>query len=146
VVGRGLACADIDLDGDPDVLIFANGATPLLLRNDTPRSNNVIRLVLRGSGQSRSGSNYSGIGAKVEAHVGDTTLTRMVRSGSSYLSQSELPLVLGLRQANEVQIMTIRWPSGKTTKLQSVAANQVLTVDEGKGLIKSEPFQSASSS
>jgi hypothetical protein len=137
IVGRGLAYADIDLDGDLDVIISVTGGTPLLLRNDGGNSNNVIRLVLRGTK-----SNRSAIGAlvKVKLSQSQSGLRRMVRSGSSYLSQNELPLTLGLGQANKADIIGIRWPSRKVTELKDVAANQVLIVDEEKGVVEQKPF------
>jgi hypothetical protein len=135
IAGRGLAYADIDLDGDLDVVISATGETPLLLRNDGGNANNSIRLVLRGAS-----SNRSAIGTLVKAKFGITGLRRTVRSGSSFLSQSELPLTLGLGQANKADVIGIRWPSRKVTELKDVAANQILVVDEEKGVAEQKSF------
>jgi hypothetical protein len=135
VVGRGLAYADIDLDGDLDAIISATASAPLLLRNDGGNANNAIRLVLRGTK-----SNRSAIGALVKVKLGNTGLRRMVRSGSSYLSQSELPLTLGLGQAKKADLIGIRWPSRKLTELKDVAANQILVIDEEEGLVEQKTF------
>ncbi|HEX8236172.1 MAG TPA: CRTAC1 family protein [Abditibacteriaceae bacterium] len=135
VAGRGLAYADIDLDGDLDVVISATGENPLLLRNDGGNANNAIRLVLRGAT-----SNRSAIGALVKVKLGATGLRRTVHSGSSFLSQSELPLTLGLGQASKADVIGIRWPSRKVTELKDVTANQTLIIDEDKGLVEQKPF------
>jgi hypothetical protein len=86
-------------------------------------------------------SNKSAIGTQVVAKVGSDTLHRMVRSGSSYLSQNELPITLGLGKAREVDELAIRWPSGKVTTLQHVAAGQVVMLDEDKGIAKEQAFR-----
>lgn len=131
LVARGLAYADIDLDGDLDVLLTANGASPRLLRNDGGNKNNSLRLVLQGTR-----SNRSAIGATVLAKVGTATLRGMVRSGSSYLSQSELPLTLGLGPHAQAEAITIRWPSGAVSHLSNIQANQMLVINESKGVIQ----------
>ncbi len=141
VVARGLAHADIDLDGDADVLVLVNGGTPLLLRNDTggtqggKASNRALRVVLQGRR-----SNRSAIGAQVEAKVGSETLYRRVRSGSSYLSQSELPITLGLGRAKRLETLIIHWPSGQVTRLNDMSAGQILFVDEHKGIVRRRAF------
>lgn len=137
VVGRGLAYADIDLDGDLDVLITANSGAPLLLRNDTENANHAIRLQLRGEK-----SNRDGIGARVIAQVGTQKLYRWVRSGSSYLSANELPLTLGLGQNRSADI-TVEWPSGAKSELKAVASGQVLAVSESKGITVRQPLATA---
>jgi hypothetical protein len=134
IMGRGLAYADIDLDGDCDVLITTNGGAPLLLRNDGGNKNNVLRLVLRGTK-----SNRDAIGAVAWGEAGDDAVRQRVRSGSSYLSQSELPVTLGLGSHKQVKVV-VRWPSGKLMQLGSVAANQILTVHEDKGILSRRPF------
>lgn len=135
IVGRGLAQADIDLDGDQDVIFTTNGGRPLLLRNDGGNRNNAIRVILQGSK-----SNRSGIGATIWAEAGGESVRRRCQSGSSYLSQSELPVMLGLGPQNQAQIV-IRWPSGKLMQLGTVAAGQIITVHEDKGLTDRQPFQ-----
>jgi hypothetical protein len=134
-MARGVAGADIDLDGDADLIISTNNNAPLLLRNDGGNAKNSIRVELTGSR-----SNRSAIGAVVWGETPGTTVRRRVRSGSSYLSQSELPVTIGLGTAKTAAIV-IRWPSGKLTKLDNIAANQILQVHEEKGLVAQKPFQ-----
>ncbi|RYF34361.1 MAG: CRTAC1 family protein, partial [Cytophagaceae bacterium] len=143
-VARGIISADIDRDGDLDVLLTINNGVPVLLRNDAAPSsppNNALRLTLVGTK-----SNRSAIGATVEAQLqtpGQTlkeVVRGMVKSGSSYLSQSELPLTLGLGQQTEVTDLIIHWPSGKQTQLHNVGANQALTIDEDRGIIQKQPL------
>ena len=136
MIGRGLACADFDLDGDEDVVITTLNGPPMLLRNDGGNKNNSLRLVLEGTK-----SNRSAIGAEVEAKVNHNTLRRTVKSGSSYLSQSELPITLGMGQAASVSSLTISWPSGLTTHLSNLAANQILTIREGQGIVRQQKFR-----
>jgi hypothetical protein len=142
LVARGLAHADIDLDGDADVMVTTNSGRAMLLRNDTPldksaggKRHNSIRLTLQGTR-----SNRSGIDAIVEAKVGAETLYHRVRSGASYLSQSELPVRFGLGSLNKASAIMIRWPSGGITHLKDVEANQSVTVDESKGIVRRQPL------
>lgn len=142
VVARGLAHADIDLDGDSDVILTVNNGAPRLLLNQSKASGktgkpfNALRIVLQGVQ-----SNRSGIDAIIEARVGAETLVHRVRSGSSYLSQNELPATLGLGPSTRAAILTIRWPSGKVTRLKEMAANQSLTINETKGLVRRQPLK-----
>ncbi|MDQ3814842.1 MAG: CRTAC1 family protein [Armatimonadota bacterium] len=135
LVGRGLAYGDIDLDGDQDVALTTNGGPALLLRNDGGSKNNSIRLLLQGTKNNRSG-----IGAVVKVKLGASGLRRMVRSGSSYLSQNELPLTLGLGHLPSAEMISIHWPSGAITRFKDVAAGQIITVDEAKGIVRRQLF------
>ena len=135
IVARGLAYADYDLDGDLDVAITTNNGPAHLWRNNGGNQNNSIRLVLQGVK-----SNRSGIGTLVKAKVGNDVLRLWVRSGSSFLSQSELPVTLGLGQHTQVDGIAIHWPSGIKTKLENIKAGQIITVDEVQGLIKQNAF------
>ena len=138
MVGRGLARADFDGDGDEDVMVTANNGSPRLLRNDSRSAlgNNALRVELQGTK-----SNRSGIGALVWAEVGNRSLRRRVHSGSSYLSQSELPLSFGLGTNTLAQQLVVRWPSGKLARYASVAANQALTINEDKGIVRRQPLK-----
>jgi enediyne biosynthesis protein E4 len=113
IVGRGSAYADIDGDGDLDVLLTQTGGKPVLLRNDQALGNHWIRLKLVGKKFNRDA-----IGAWVHARVDGRDLWRQVGPTRSYLSQSELPLTIGLGKSNRPELVEIRWPD-----------NSVQTVD-----------------
>jgi hypothetical protein len=124
-VGRGAAFGDFDGDGRPDVVITTNAGPAYLYRNDVRNGNQVIRFVLHGTK-----SNRDAIGAKVRVTAGTQTYWKMVKSGSSYLSQSELPLSFGLGPRTAVDKVEIEWPSGKKQAIDSVRAGQILLLDE----------------
>ena len=138
IVGRGAAYADYDNDGDLDLLITANNGPAKLLRNDGGNRNNVIRVNAAGIR-----SNRDGIGTRVRITLDNgTTLTGRVKTGSSYCSQSELPLTFGLGTASKVTGMEITWPDGRAERLPGVAANQKVTIQEGKGIVRAVPIGS----
>jgi hypothetical protein len=128
-VGRGAAFADIDGDGDPDVLITSNGGPVHLYRNDVGNGYHPIRFRLRGTA-----SNRDGIGARVRVFAGDQRYWRMVKTGSSYLSQSELPLTFGLGTRTRADRIVIDWPSGAKSDLTALAAGVSYEITEGKGV------------
>ena len=138
IVGRGAAYADVDLDGDVDLAIATNGGPVYLFRNDGGNRSNSIRLVLEGGK-----SNRSGIGAEVEVKLGGEVLRRTVRSGSSYCSQSELPLTIGLGSHTTADSITIKWPSGAKSELLSVMYGEVVTVREGIENASTQPFRTS---
>ena len=127
-VGRGAAYADFDNDGDLDLLVTENGGAARLLRNDGGNRNHWLRVRTVGTK-----SNRDGIGARVTLTTATGKPWGLVRTGSSYLSQSELTLTFGLGAAVKVPRVEIAWPSGIVDVLTDVAANQTLTVEEGKG-------------
>ncbi len=133
-VGRGAAYADIDNDGDLDLLVTTNGGPALLFRNDGG-TNHSLRIKLNGTK-----SNRDGIGAVVTITSGNERQWQMLRSGSSYMSQSELVLTFGLGSATSVSSLEIQWPSGQVDKLNNVAAGQTITVEEGRGIIHTRGF------
>lgn len=138
VVARGAAYLDYDNDGDLDLVISPSNGPARLLRNDNGNQNDVLRVKTIGVK-----SNRDGIGAKVTVHLPNgTRLLQMVKSGSSYLSQSELPLTFGLGKPADGKTVTvdIRWPSGKRESIASVKANQAITLEEGKGIVAREPI------
>ncbi len=138
IVGRGAAYLDYDNDGDLDLLIMDNRGNARLLRNDNGNQNEVLRLKLIGTK-----SNHDAIGAKVTvtANKGEH-LFAMVKTGSSYLSQSELPLTFGLgKPAQKKSVsLTIIWPSGRKDLLSNVEVDQLVTIEEGKGMTSSQPI------
>jgi ankyrin repeat protein len=134
-VGRGLAVGDIDHDGDLDILITNNGQPPELLRNDG--GNRRASLLIRTVGQK---SNRDGVGARITVTAGGLQQIREVKAGSSYLGQNDLRVHFGLGHAALAEKIEIRWPSGIVDVLENVAANQILTVTEGKGITAKAPF------
>lgn len=113
IVGRGSAFADIDGDGDPDVVLVGNNGPPLLLRNDNPLKHHWIRLKLVGDGVR---SNKSAIGARVTVEAGSLIQHAQVTAARGYLSQSELPLTFGLGKINQIDKITIHWPGAKASE------------------------------
>jgi hypothetical protein len=128
-VGRGLAYADFDRDGDLDLLLTTNNSPAYLYRNDQLAGNHSIRFRLVGTK-----SNRDGIGATVRIVSGGLGQSRMVKSGSSYLSQSELAVTFGLEKRDRVERVVITWPSGRTEEFQNLAAGRCYECTEGKGI------------
>jgi len=140
-VGRGAAFGDYDEDGDPDVIITTNGGPAYLYRNDVLNGNTVLRITLRGTK-----SNRDGIGARVRVFAGSERYTRLVRTGSSYLSQSELPLSFGLGSRKTADRVLVEWPSGTRDELKTVATGQSIVITEGRGATARRPLGSAAAS
>ncbi len=129
LVGRGAAFADIDADGDLDVLIATAGAKPRLLRNDQQLGHQWLRLKLVGNGIK---ANRDAIGSRVELELSNgRKLTKIVSPTRSYLSQVELPLTFGLGDA-KVQAIKITWPDGTTQTETQSQANTLLTIVQPK--------------
>ncbi len=130
-VGRGAAYGDVDRDGDLDILISNNHGPARLLRNDGGNANHW--LTIRTAGTT---SNRDGIGAVVRVETSSGTEWQTVHSGSSYCSQSALALTFGLGGDTTARSVQVLWPSGAKDRLTGVAANQFVTVQEGRGVVK----------
>jgi hypothetical protein len=128
-VGRGLACGDFDGDGDVDVLMTTNNGPAVLFRNDVDPGNRSVRLRLVGTT-----SNRDAIGASVRVFHGGSSQSRTVKSGSSYLSQSELPLTFGVGRRDRIERAVITWPNGATQEFKDLAAGRTYECVEGKGI------------
>ena len=143
VVGRGAAYLDFDNDGDLDLVINTNNGPAKLLRNDNGNQNDMLRIKTIGTR-----SNRDGIGAKITVKTDKgLRLFGMVKDGSSYLSQNELPLTFGLGkpEANKTVSLEIVWPSGKKESVADIKPNQFITLEEGKGMISAQPIVFSSS-
>jgi hypothetical protein len=136
---RGAAFGDLDNDGDVDVVLNDLDGPPQLLRNDGGNANNSVLIKTIGTK-----SNRSGIGARVRVVAGDLTQMDEVRSGDSYLSQSDLRLHFGLEKRAKIDLVEIRWPSGAVDKITNASINKVLTVKEGQGIVAQKDFKSLS--
>ena len=137
VVGRGAAYADFDLDGDLDLLMTVNNGPARLFRNDNANQNDMLRVKTVGTK-----SNRDGIGAKIFLRTNKARQFAMVHSGSSYLSQSELPVTFGLGkpEGDRTVSLEIVWPSGHKDSVTGLKPNQFITVEEGKGVISAKPI------
>jgi hypothetical protein len=134
-VGRGLAYADFDRDGDLDLLLTTNNGPAYLYRNDQLAGNRSIRFRLLGTK-----SNRDGIGATIRIFSNGLNQVRMVKSGSSYLSQSELPVTFGLEKKDRVDRAVVTWPSGRTEEFTNLAAGRCYECTESKGIAPLDGF------
>ncbi|MFY7952489.1 MAG: ASPIC/UnbV domain-containing protein, partial [Armatimonadaceae bacterium] len=129
IVGRGAAYADIDNDGDLDIGIVDNGGKFRLLRNEGGNQNRWIRVRVQGTR-----SNRDGIGAVVSVRAGGIVQRQIVRSGGSFLSESQRELTFGLGAASKADAIEVRWPDGTVEKLPGVDAGRLVRITEGKGM------------
>jgi hypothetical protein len=134
-VSRTLAVGDLDNDGDLDILIGNNGQTADLLRNDGGNRNNALLIRTIGSR-----SNRDGIGALLKLTAGGKVLTRHVKAGSSYQGQNDLRIHFGLSSGQQADRLEVLWPSGTVDTLEAIKANQIVTMTEGRGITRLEPF------
>jgi hypothetical protein len=135
-VSRTLAAADVDNDGDLDLLVTNNAGVADLLRNGGVQGSNSLLVRLAGTQ-----SNRSAIGARLRLTAGGRTQVREVRSGSSYLGQHDLRVHIGLGRATTIERMEVRWPNGQMETVTGVAANQSVTITEGKGVTARETLK-----
>jgi hypothetical protein len=134
IVGRGAAYGDYDNDGDLDLVITENNGPARLLRNDGGNQNRWLRVRTQGTT-----SNRDGIGARVTVMLDGKRLSGVVKTGSSYCSQSELPLTFGLGKSAKVNGVEVTWPNGKSETIRDVGSNQTIVLVEGKGRVGTPP-------
>ncbi len=121
MVGRGASYADVDLDGDLDLLITSAGRAPRLLRNDQETGHHWLRLKLVGDGEK---CNRDAIGAWVSVTVGDEVIAKQVMPTRSYLTQVELPLTFGLGEHDLIDNVSVQWPDGEVVEIGPVEIDQ----------------------
>jgi hypothetical protein len=134
-VARGLAVGDFDRDGDLDVLLTINNGPVQLFRNDQIAGHRSIRFALTGTA-----SNRDAIGATVRIESQGAVQSRVVKSGSSYLSQSELPVTFGLGRRDRIDRVLLKWPNGRAEEFRNLAAGSTYDCVEGKGITKRTGF------
>jgi hypothetical protein len=136
LVARGVAYGDFDNDGDLDILLTVNNGPAHLYRNDGGNRHHVLRVQTVGTT-----ANRDGIGARVDLAVaGGAKPWQLVKTGSSYASQSELPLTFGLGSQTEVTSIRVRWPGGRVETVGPVKGDQTVTIKEGSGIVRTVPI------
>jgi hypothetical protein len=134
-VSRALAKGDIDNDGDLDLLITSNGGPVQLLLNEGGNRNNALLVKTIGTK-----TNRDGIGARIRLTAGGRTFVDQVTSGSSYLTQHDMRVHVGLGTATTVERLEITWPDGRIDAIENLPVNHVITVREGQGETQRAPF------
>ena len=134
-VGRGLAVGDFDHDGDQDLLLTTNNGPAYLYRNDQLSGNRSIVFHLTGTK-----SNRDAIGANVRIFFNGQTELRVVRSGSSYLSQSELPVTFGVGKQDVIERVVVEWPSGQSQEHAKLRTGKSYHIVENKGITEIYQF------
>ena len=138
-VARGAAYADFDHDGDLDIFVTTNRGPARVFRNDSEHANRVLRVKTIGTS-----SNRDGIGARVELLLaGGSKPWQVVKTGSSYASQSELTLTFGLGSQTGASGIRVTWPNGKSETTGPIKADQIVTLKEGAGVLSTTPIARA---
>ena len=132
---RGLAIGDLDNDGEVEIVIVNMGEGPSLLKNVAPHTGNSLLLRALTSGR-------DAIGARITLTAGGHEQMDEVRSGGSFISQSDFRLHFGLGKATVADV-SVRWPDGKSESVKQVAAGEIVTIEEGKGITRKQKFASS---
>jgi hypothetical protein len=132
---RGLAIGDLDNDGSEEIVIVNMGEAPSLLKNMAPPIGHSLLI------RALTATNRDAIGARIRVTANGQTQMDEIRSGGSFISQNDLRLHFGIGKANSANL-SIRWVDGKTETLSDVAAGQIVTIQEGKGIVKKQPYTS----
>jgi hypothetical protein len=130
IVGRGLATADFDNDGDIDIVTNNRGDYPSLLRNDGGNANHWLTVLLIGTK-----SNRDGIGASLKISAGGVTHVEQAKGGMGYMSASDPRIHFGLGNNTKIDSLEILWPSGQIDRLSSVPIDQIIAVQESRGIV-----------
>jgi hypothetical protein len=134
-VSRGVAFGDLFNSGQVDLVVNNMNAMPTILRDIAPRVNRSISIRLLGER-----SNRSGIGCRVEVQIGAHRMIDEVRSGGSFCSQNDLRLHFGVGDARSIDSLQVKWPSGQLDRLARIPTAQQITVKEGSGIVRVQPF------
>jgi hypothetical protein len=132
---RGCAFGDFDNDGDIDMVIMNRNEPPSLIRNDAPSGNHWLKVRLEGTK-----SNRSALGSRVIVHYGDKVQAQCLTSQSSFLSSNDPRLHFGLGKVTTANL-EVYWPNGASDKFSGIAADQLVTIREGQGIVRGRPFR-----
>src|SRR5262249_43364975 len=135
LVARGAAFADLDGDGDIDIVVVENGGPARVFVNRADHPERAVRIRLVGTGK----SNRDAVGARAKASIAGRLLSQQVTAGSSYLSAPEKVLTFGLGSAAKIDRLEIRWPDGATESFNDIPGGSRLTIEQGKGIRKKVP-------
>ena len=138
-MSRGLAVGDLFNDGNVDVVVEDLDSAPMILQNHGVSGRHWVSLELAGTR-----SNRMAIGARVKIVAGGMTQTDEVRSGGSYISQSDFRLHFGLVSAEKIESLEVRWPSGKVETFKNLAADRFYALLEGEGVVPAERIRPVS--
>ncbi len=136
---RGCAFGDFDNDGDMDILVMNMNEPPSLIRADVKTGNHWLKIKLMGVE-----SNRTAIGARVDLKVGSRLQAQEVHSQTSYYSVNDFRLHFGLGEAAQADLVTVRWPNGREEVVKDVRADQLIYIEEGKGIVRTQKFSSKS--